>query len=219
MNQLRGIPIQITKIQDVTSITFKDVGRGKCIFLVLLLDFQDDRCLAQTEGGISVATLNTKTHLALKSLSSANSLRYRGMVRQDEFKQKLIAVAQPVGHTLQDLTGSMSILIFGVPSMGAVLARELSRKRLFLQHPDPLPQDCPYNNPQYLNLVASSLPNGAVLPPLSSPAFQPSEEAHLATQELDDGTDDPITILNNLPQQEYLGEADIDERVKTPLLG
>ena len=163
--------------------------------------------------------MNKKTHLALSSLSLAGAVRYQGVIRRAEFEQKLSAVAQPVGLNPPVLTDSMAILVFGVRSIGAALAKEFSKRRLFLQHPNPMPQYISYENPQYLTIVASSLPNGAFLPPISVTASQPEDgTARSNSANIDDDTSDVIAVIDNLPQQEYLSEANIDERVTTPLL-
>lgn len=218
INQLKNIAIQLTRVRREKPVRLEDVGREAGRFAGLSIDLDEDRCDILAQGDTVVGTLNTRTHLALKSLSSAEGLRFLGVVRRAEFEEKLTSIAHPVNGKPASLTYSMALLVVGLRSLGDIVARELSKKRLFLQHPKPMPQSLTYENPQYLTMVTSSLPNGALLPPISVEALDHEISVCGEKQELDNGSDDVIALINNLPRQEYLSQADIDKRITTPLL-
>jgi hypothetical protein len=215
---LRDIQIKIIGIQNKESNPLEEIGRDKDIFAYSYLEliFGQDRCDVQFKG-INVATMNTKTYYALKSLSKER-VRYEALVPRAEFKQKLDAAVRPLGVDISKLTWSMDIQIFGFRSIADTVAKELSPYRLFLQHPRPMPLHVAYENPQYLSMVRSSFTNGAVLPPISAEASQGEIESNPRSEELGLPSDELAAVINDLPRHDYLREVDIDKRIKTNLL-
>lgn len=201
-------------MRDKRSITFDEIRRDNDVFASLELVIEEDRCDILVKG-ISIATMNRKTHLALQSLSCAKMLKYTGMVPRLEFHQKLAAAAKPPGVSSPNLACTMATLIFGPRSVAETLAKDLSRYHLFLQHPYPMPTHVVYENPQYLGMVGSSFLNGAVLPPIPVEAFQRDTDR---SNELDQDEEvDLVAVIDNLPRYDYLRQVDVDGRIRTAL--
>jgi SWI/SNF-related matrix-associated actin-dependent regulator of chromatin subfamily A3 len=166
--------------------------------------------------GYPIATLHQKTHLALKCLAPQPS--YKGMVPRQEFQQRLAAAEVSAGVSLANLSISISVILSGPRLMADSLAKGLSKYRLFLQHPNPKPPGLEYVNPQYLTMVGSYLPNGAVLAPIPMDAFDlDASRRNDVEQDLEDEVD-LRAVMDNLPQHAYLRDADIDGRVNATLL-
>ena len=118
----------------------------------------------------------------------------------------------------------MSILVIGSPSIAQILARELSRYHLFLQHPNPKPEYLEYNNPQYLSGVGAPCLNRPILPPILGIAKQndtggldtmDNEAQGYGDREYDD--DGSRAALYKLPQQALRKEIGADSRIRTKL--
>jgi SWI/SNF-related matrix-associated actin-dependent regulator of chromatin subfamily A3 len=219
MTQLKEVGIKIITNQNKDSKAFEKIGRDEDIFAYLDLIFGQNRCDLQFQG-INIATTQTKTQHALQQLiyHSKERVRYKALVPRAEFKEKLDAAMQPLGVDKSKLHWSMNIQIFGVRSIADTVAKELSKYRLFLQHPCPVPFNAAYENPQYFSMVGSSFTNGAVLPPISVGVTQKEIESNAVSEELDHVLDDLRAVINSLPTHEYLREVDVDERIKTDLL-
>ncbi len=197
------------------SIAFDEVGRGNEVFASLDLHISKDRCDILAKGNF-IATMNSQTHFALTSLSSAAPLKYTGILLQEQFRKTSAATTKASPATSSKLTCAITLLICGPQSIGDSLAKELSRYHLFLQHPISSPANIVYNNPQYLTMVRFSSVNGAMLPPILSEDFQLENDPAV---ELDHNESmDLLDIVDHLPTQLQPSEADIDRRIKTPLL-
>ena len=132
-----------------------------------------------------------------------------------ELHQKLAAAAKSPGVSSPKLACTIAILIFGPRSVAETLAKDLSRYHLFLQHPDPRPSHVVYENPQYLSMVGSSFLNGALLPPILTEAFQGETDR---PEEFDQDEEvDLVAVMDNLPEHDYLREADVDGRIRATL--
>jgi hypothetical protein len=192
-------------------------GRDGTIFSSLDLAIDEDRCDI-IAAGVSVGTMNKKTHLALKSLNPQTV--YKVMVPLQEFREKLAAAKFSPGMASSNITCVMAIVLCGPRSIADSLAKDLSKQRLFLQHPDPRLPDTRYENPQYLSMVGSWLPNGAILAPISTDLFIQHETDRLNAVNREDAEDevDLRAVMDNLPRPERIIEASIDGRVMTALL-
>jgi SWI/SNF-related matrix-associated actin-dependent regulator of chromatin subfamily A3 len=219
INQLRDVQIKIIGIRSKEPKNLEEIEGDEDIFVYLKLVFGQDRCDIQLKG-INVATMNTTTHHALMSLSSKEKIRYEALVPQPEFKQKSSAAVQSLGVDAPQMTCSMNIQLFGVRSTADTVAKELSKHRLFLQHPHPMPFTVTYENPQYFSMVGSSFTNGAVLPPISAEVAPEEIASHppYHSEELDHDSDELVAVINDLPSHDYLREAAVDKRIKTSLL-
>ncbi|KAI1145587.1 hypothetical protein F4825DRAFT_473811 [Nemania diffusa] len=166
--------------------------------------------------GVPIATMATKIHLALKSLSSGSMLCYNGMLPLSELRQKLAEAGQSPRIHDSKICCKIGLSIFGPSSIKDALAKDLSSCRLFLQHPISIPLGTIYENPQYFGIVASPFRNGAILPPIVSETFQQGS-SRVSPADLDESTT-IATVLDNLPRPRYLGDFSIDKRVTTMLL-
>ncbi|KAE8360896.1 SNF2 family N-terminal domain-containing protein [Aspergillus caelatus] len=212
---LRDIQIRIEHIRDNRPIPPDEIAKED-VFASLELNIQKDRCDILVNG-VRIATMNKKTHIVLKALTFVGSVTWTGQVPRSELCQKLAAAAKSSAIGPSKITCGMSILIFGPPSVAETLAKELGRYRLFLQHPQPMPMHAVYKNPQYLSIVAPSFNNGAILPPILTECSQ------LNTNTSDDLDQDKMinvhTVMDDLPNPDYLEEADIHGSIRTDLKG
>ncbi len=159
--------------------------------------------------------MNKRTHLALKTLPSAASLRYTGLVPRKELDEKLAMVAASAGPAPAKSVWSMAALVFGPWSISGAVARELSKFHLFLQHPFPLPPDTHYKNPQYLSINGSLLPNGTVLPPITT--IPPAPDPPASDQDVEPDQMDFLAVIDHLPQHDYLKQVDVGNGIVTEL--
>ncbi|KAK0705714.1 SNF2 family N-terminal domain-containing protein [Lasiosphaeris hirsuta] len=184
-------------------------------FTYLKLVMDDDHCQLMAKG-VSIATINKKSHFALRKLSSY-PLEYLGIAKQQELQQKLIAAEVSLGTGVSNLSCTISLLLSGPRSISDALAKELSKHRLFLQHPNPKPIGVDYENPQYLGMVGSWLPRGPLLTPLSTEsAEQPTDQSSDVNPD-DEPEVDLKAVMDNLPKHSYLREADITEGITATL--
>ncbi|KFA52196.1 hypothetical protein S40293_00600 [Stachybotrys chartarum IBT 40293] len=213
---LTNAKIRVCRTRKPTEVvTFDEIERDKT-FVSLSLEHQNDRCDILSRG-TSVAVLNERTHAALKSLTTRYpGLRLVGLMLATELSQKIRMAAIVPNPNPSKLSTTMSIIVFGHRLIADSVVKELSRHRLFLQHPNPMPNEVAYENPQYLASVASPFSNGSILPPIPAQLFQEGSEA---PDELPgDSLEDVASVMDNLPQHDYLREAVVDGRVTTTLL-
>ncbi|KAI1777215.1 SNF2 family N-terminal domain-containing protein [Hypoxylon cercidicola] len=167
--------------------------------------------------GDIVATLNKKTHMAFSKLTAVNQIRFSGNVQKDGSNLLTTGGKPPAnGSSAYSL---VDLLVFGPQSIANNLAKDLSRHRLFLQHPNPLPVVVPYDNPQYLRMTGVSLTNGSLLPAIQD--FEDPEDISNTTSSQEDDElqmSNLADVLDHLPQHNYLKEVQIDHRILTPLL-
>ncbi|KAK3377269.1 SNF2 family N-terminal domain-containing protein [Lasiosphaeria ovina] len=213
---LKDIQIRINHTVNRPAMTLNEVqGKDGTVFVSLDLVIGEDRCDILASG-FPIAIMNKKMHLALKSLVSQPL--YRGMVPREEFQQKIAAAEISPGIASPNVSCTVAIILCGPRSIGESLAKDLSRFRLFLQHPNPKPLGLEYENSQYLRMFGSWLPNGAFLAPIPTESFdQDTDRRSNLDRELDDEMD-LRAVMDNLPKPAYLREADIDGRVKATLL-
>jgi len=216
---LKEIEIKIISNQNRDLKTFEYIREDGDSVVYLDLIFGKDRCDVQFQG-INIAAMQTKAQHALQRLKacSKETTRFEALVLQAEFKEKVQAVMQAFGVGKDKLPWSLNIQLFGVRSIADIVAKELSKFRLFLQHPDPKPLSTAYENPQYLSVVGSSFTNGAVLPPISVEMKQKRLDIYGVSHESDDGLEELRGVINSLPKHEYLREVDVDDRINTNLL-
>ncbi|KAI4859476.1 SNF2 family N-terminal domain-containing protein [Hypoxylon rubiginosum] len=216
---LCDVRIQWISAASRQKLVSQGVSKKQDVYDVNLV-LSDGRCEVVDVFGDIVAVLNSKTHLALSKLTAVNQIQFRGHIQRDNLNStttggKLLLNGSSA-HSLLDL------LVFGPQLIAENLARELSRYRLFLQHPDPLPADVSYSNPQYLPIAGAFLTNGSLLP-----AIQDLEdvEDHEDTSNISSSQEDDklqmsnlADVLDHLPQHNYLEEVQVDHRISTPLL-
>ncbi|KAI1410434.1 SNF2 family N-terminal domain-containing protein [Hypoxylon sp. FL1857] len=182
------------------------------------LQFSDGRGSLIDASGNDIAVLNNKTHLALSGLASKSQIHFSGIIRGDN--QKSLATNSGKPPTRGPNARSFAdFLVFGVRAIADDLAKELSRHRMFLQHPLPLPSNVPYENPQYLNIAGASFSNGSLLPAIDcSDELEKGSNVSYSQEDKELQITDPAHVLDCLPRRGYLKEANIDLRISTPLL-
>ncbi|CAG8962047.1 hypothetical protein HYFRA_00005089 [Hymenoscyphus fraxineus] len=215
---VKEIQVRILVHHHRDSNRFEGIREDEDTFTNLDLIFGQDRCEVQFQG-TNIATMQKKSQRALQQLISCSKERiiFKAIVSSIELKKKMYMIMQSSVVDESHLPWSINIQIFGVRADADIVAKELSKYRLFLQHPVPRPSDAIYENPQYLNTFGSSFINGAVLPPIVVEASQKDSSHNLVSEELLDDADQVRAVINNLPKQDYLEEAIIDERIKTEL--
>ncbi|KAH7329591.1 SNF2 family N-terminal domain-containing protein [Stachybotrys elegans] len=211
---LINIAIQFDLPRHIPSLTFDDSGVDEDIYVRLHLLMKDDRCDIQSNG-ISIASMNKRTHLSLKSLSEM-PLRFIGLLGRKDMEDELRVASKAPSLNPMQRKGSMAILVLGPESVAESVAQELSCRHLFLQHPYPMVNMLPYNNPQYLDIIGTISTNESIVPLISSNASQ-AATPQTGQQEADNITD-LVSLLDNLPNFGYSPEVQIDDRLKTPLL-
>jgi SWI/SNF-related matrix-associated actin-dependent regulator of chromatin subfamily A3 len=216
LNQIR---IRLIRLKQKVSLTFEEVAKGEEVFQIPKLILNEDLCDIQSQEGISVAIMHEKVRLALRSLSLEHKLHYQGLIPKVKFREKLDIAVQPIGLASSDLTISMSVLVFGLRSIADLIAKALSRHRLYLQHPSISTAPYLYENPQYPRMITPSFSNGTLIPPIHLAANHAREEVDALSDAVNDGPEDLIDIINNIPRHDYLSkETNIDSRVKAILL-
>ncbi|KAK3342074.1 SNF2 family N-terminal domain-containing protein [Lasiosphaeria hispida] len=183
-------------------------------FTYLELAIDDDQCRVVVKG-VSIATINKRIHSSLRTLSTYPGLEYTGIAKQQELQQKLAAVELSLGTSISNLSCTISLLLSGPRSISDALAKDLSRYRLFLQHPNLKPFGVDYENPQYLGMIGSWLPGGPLLAPLPTEfREQPADQSSDVDQ---DEEFDLKAVMDNLPKHSYLREVDITGEIKATL--
>ncbi|KAI1769275.1 SNF2 family N-terminal domain-containing protein [Hypoxylon sp. FL1150] len=183
------------------------------------LRLSDDQYKITDVTGIPVALLNKKTHLAFSKLTAAKQIRFGGNIPEDDSIINSTAVAgqQPANGSNAD--SLVNLLVFGPQSVADSLAKDLSRYRLFLQHPDLLPALVPYSNPQYLPIAGALLTHGSLLPAIQDVGELNHTSDVSSSQEDDDvQTFNLADVFDHFPQHSYLKEVQVDHRISTPLL-
>ncbi|KAK3294356.1 SNF2 family N-terminal domain-containing protein [Chaetomium fimeti] len=212
---LKNIQVRLNRTLHACTTLTEIQGQDGTLFACFDLVIQEERCDI-VAAGLPIGILNKKNHLALKSL--APRPLFKGMVPKQEFQQKLAAAELSRGMSLPYQSCTMAIVLSGPPSIAESLAKGLSKYHLFLQHPDPKLPGMEYQNPQYLTMVGSWLPNGAVLAPIAPEFFNKDTDRRDNADQEPENEVDLRTVMDNLPQPAYLREADIDGRIKTTLL-
>ncbi|KAJ5338183.1 hypothetical protein N7452_004911 [Penicillium brevicompactum] len=201
------------------SATSEQAERGDEALLCLNFVMNEDRCELESEDGRPIATMNKKTHLALNDLaSSVKSIEFKGVTSRRELYQRLSTSSEPFNSKSPKLCWGIQIYVFGARADVAVVGRELSRYRLFLQHPSPSVDDTTYENPHYLNLPGNSLPNGAILPPISSEILDRDTAHTEVAGSINHEVTDVFSAINDLPKQDFLKKVETDGRIQTTLL-
>ncbi|KAK3321503.1 SNF2 family N-terminal domain-containing protein [Cercophora scortea] len=214
---LKDIPIRIDRVFEQRSIDFNDMDASP--FLRLELSIKPSRCNLLFQD-VSVATMDKMTHLKLKAIPDLHTLRFTGSAPRSEMQEKLAEAEACTDHKLPAITSRINVHIYGARSLAETLAKDLSMKRLFLQHPNPQPTRFVYENPQYLSLGSLSGFEGpsADLTPVEDIQELQVEASYQQIAEGDrDEVEDLRAVMDNLPCHSNLREVVIDERVVSSL--
>lgn len=218
-DQLKDIQIQLNRMGSKASATFGQVEQGDEAFLGLNFVMNEDRCELQSEDGRSIATMNKKVHIALNDLSSSvKSIEFKAVTSRKELNQRISTSSEPLNSKSPRPCWGIHVHVFGARVDAAVVGRVLSHYRLFLQHPSSSFDDTAYENPHYLNLPGNSLPNGAILPPISSEILGRDTSHTDSTRSVNHEMTDMFSVINDLPKRDYLTKVETDDRIQTTLL-
>jgi hypothetical protein len=191
---------------------FHETGSGKNVLVHLALILREDRCDIQNNG-VTIASMNKKTHISLKYASGEKPLKYTGLM----YKKKLaLEFKATSGSSSSKSTSTLDVLVFGPRSLADIVAKDFSRHLLFFQHPYPMSTDAHYENPQYLDLMGTSFTNGSILPPIMARVAE--TKPHHDEPNKEEGISTLTMMLENLPNRYYSAEIGIDGRLLTPLL-
>ncbi|KAK9422049.1 hypothetical protein SUNI508_05057 [Seiridium unicorne] len=103
-------------------------------------------CIVSSINGLSVGFMNRKTASDFMSCSFLEQLRLEVHIN----KSALDGIIAQYEAGTSGVCFVVDINIFGSESLGQTVGEQLSRYRLFLQHPDHLQEGIKYQNPQYL---------------------------------------------------------------------
>ncbi|KAL1967715.1 hypothetical protein VTN77DRAFT_2972 [Rasamsonia byssochlamydoides] len=163
---------------------------------------RDNHLALQYVKDVDVAVLNTQITHGIWSMDRFDSVRYEVFVPGDEFRTSIFTwtnKGKPVDF-------SVDITIYGPARHRDHIGNVLSDAGLYLQHPRCCSNHVKYDNPHYLVLPRSSKPVLQLPSPSLTPEVTPNAPIDLTT------------VLDGLDQRGSVRDADIDMRIKTPLL-
>jgi len=155
--------------------------------------------LAETEVGV----LNKAISHCFQDLSGTTSIRYESFVDSNVWREAIQTWKQ---------TGKRGILPVNVHVYGSrdgkeAVGKVFSRARLYFQHPYHCDSSIEYENPHYLNFGNITVSEAPILSSWST-SYQTERSSKYNISE----------AFINLDQQEYVRQANIDSRIRTPLL-
>jgi hypothetical protein len=203
-------------------VTTRATANGS-VFLILGLAFGESRCELQSKAGECVATLNKKTFSQLTRLRKSKSLVLEGILSM----QALQPLTDSSGFIEGGKITNINLNIYGMPDVSDDVALELSRSGLFLQDPESLSDGYFYENPQCLKLpehafpieggVSSRTPEGPVHDETRSSLTGLALDETSVPADFENELDFDL-LLDRFAQHDYLVQATVDPRIKTPLL-
>ncbi|KAI2961043.1 hypothetical protein CBS147323_7830 [Aspergillus niger] len=178
---LRDIRVEINPALDTYSLSFDRSFGLPDTFASLALSLQWNRSDFLSKQGISLAKLNPETHRQLSSISVEEDPIWLGVMPMDELQQRLGVVTKISSSSSPSSSSSsssssancsssmgtctMDILVIGPLAIEDALARELGQHRLYLDHPDPMPKQFKYYNPQWFYTEGTLFYEPLVTPP------------------------------------------------------
>ncbi|KAH8892451.1 hypothetical protein GQ53DRAFT_861762 [Thozetella sp. PMI_491] len=180
------------------------------------LEFVEDHCTARQPGGKPIGVMAKKKARAL-TMALKTPVRYEGLIEEDHWKVKI----KELEENPRPIEVMLDILVYGSPQLGDTLARQLSSQGLYLQHPHQANTCIPYQNPQFLDLPEVSIAETAgsdLLLGYLTPDPTPTPSESQFWEGLENTLIDFTSILDMLPQHNYLQAVNTDYRVRTKLL-
>lgn len=207
-------------VQNITLAGIEQLQAGESTYTCLELVFVDNRCDVQTKAGFAIGTIPKRQHKVLQRCHSSENLEYKALVLLDDFERSMNRVQKTARSSNHQCT--INIQVFGAREIADSIGKVLSQERLFLQHPSPLLHGAMYENPQYLSLVGSTLPNGALLPQLSCEIMGAESKLNDPTIELVEEVDKDeieglMSAMNGVVEHNYLEHVRIDKRIHSIL--
>ncbi|KAI2950998.1 hypothetical protein CBS147322_5235 [Aspergillus niger] len=234
---LRDIYVQIKPAQDLHSLSGDQSFGIPNTFATLALSIQWNRGDFLSKTGTPIATLNCETHRQLSSIRVDEDPIWLGVMPMDELQQRIRVVKKrsSLSSSLSPFSTSssadfsssmetckMNIFVFGPLVIEDVLARELGWHRLYLDHPDPMPDQVKYYNPQWFYTEGTPFYERLVSPPIPGTADQHQHDMDNsdepgADKSEDDEDDDADAQAVPDGSSNVHNEAYIDSRIRTEL--
>ncbi|KAH8687414.1 SNF2 family N-terminal domain-containing protein [Tricladium varicosporioides] len=186
---------------DANLVNEDEIGQNYCQLEIIS---QNNYFVLRLITGIEIGALNTNISHCFQELSETASVRYEFFINVDVLREAIQAWKQ---------TGKRGILpidinVYGSRDATGVVGRVFSRARLYFQHPYRFDGSAEYDNPHYLSFSNIVNPESLILSPWNISVYQAKRSSNYNISK----------VLENLDQQEYVRQVDIDSRVRTPLL-
>ena len=169
------------------------------------LVFRDNHIALQYKEDVDIAILNTKITNVLRDIEDLGGIRYEAFVTAEDFTMSIIAWKKK-GKAVDF---PLEIVLYGSLQIRDDIGKRLSDAEIYLQHPRCCSNEAEYDNPHYLKIGRVRRPALQLLSPSLTPLSTPER---LALNIEFNG------LLDCLDQQENLGTAWEDSRIKTALL-
>ena len=169
------------------------------------LVFRDNHIALQYKEDVDIAILNTKITNVLRDIKDLGGISYEAFVIAEDFTASIIAWKRKG----KAVNFPLEIILYGGWQMRDVIGKRLSNAEIYLQHPRCCSNEAEYDNPHYLKIGRVRRPALQLLSPSLTP---------LGTLERPAPNIEFNDLLDCLDQQENLGTAWEDSRIKTALL-
>ncbi len=160
--------------------------------------------LVVTSQDRSIFVLHTRTAKVLQHLENIHALRYQITLKPND----LLQGAEPRHGQCKEGDISTNVYIYGDRSLASSVGATLSKMRVFLQDPENLPANIPYENPHYYDVPRPKLP-----------LSEPTSTEVISTKTGGPGLEhDVLKILDSLDSSDKLEEAVVSVEIMTDLL-
>jgi len=153
---------------------------------------------------IEIGALNTAISHCFQELSGTASVRYEVFVNYNALRE----ATQAWKRTGKRGTLPIDVNVYGSRDATGAVGRVFSTARLYFQHPYHYDSSAKYDNPHYLSFSNIANPESPIISSENTSVYQTERST----------TCNISKVLENLDQQEYVRQADIDSRIRTPLL-
>lgn len=154
--------------------------------------------------GTEVGILNTAVSHCFQDLSECTSIRYEAFVDPNAWGEALRTWKQ----TGRRGRLPVDVHVYGSRDTAEAAGKVFSRARLYFQHPSHCGNSTKYENPHYLSFSNIPISESPLLTSWSASVYQTERSSKCNISK----------VLENLDQQEYVRQANIDSRVRTPML-
>ncbi|KAK8044974.1 SNF2-related protein [Apiospora rasikravindrae] len=192
----------------------------------LSVGVQEDCAYLSTESGQAVCVVNRRVSHAVVELQKLGGLQYKAFAQAAEWRARLKErrTARTGRKDTANIRLKVSVIVLGPGVAADEAARVLAQNQLFLQEPHEQLNVHPYINPQSLH-IPELLPSAGYTEALSGKLQNGLSDcnAHVSDDLLGPGLVDLVLNIDefyqHVPGHDYLQEAHIDGRIRTPLLG
>jgi SWI/SNF-related matrix-associated actin-dependent regulator of chromatin subfamily A3 len=148
--------------------------------------------------------LNTTISHCIQQLSWNISVRYEAFVSHNAWREA-VQTWKESGKRGQLPVG---VQVYGLRDATEDVGKVFSRARLYFQHPDYCDSSTTYENPHYLSFSNLTISEPPMFTSWNTSVYQAGRSSKCNISE----------VLEGLDQQQYVRQANIDPRVRTPLL-